>query len=283
MNATAQFKSAERGHYWPIPNEHGAWGLLLQPFFAAAILAWRWHPQLIPAFLLVLLGFLIREPLTILARRLWAGHAITGHTQAAAKWLIVETAGILISFSIAVRSLSWKPLGVLITLGLILTIISVWFALKNRQRSIGLQAVAVGGLGSSAFMSALAVTHEIPEWAWLLWAILVLHGLVSVLSVHARLKMRIAAARSTGIDPRGAATSATILQFLSAIPIGFYAGLITAIPIVFSSLIHALELRRLASPQDIRERLQRVGIRMLAVSFAHTLLTVLVLWPRVHR
>lgn len=283
MTASSRPQSTDRGRPWPIPHEHGAWGLLLQPFVAAAVLAWRWDFQLIPAFFLVLLGFLIREPLVILSRGFWAGHATTGRTQVAVKWLLVEAAGILISLSIALRSLPWKPLGALIVVGTILTVISVWFALENRQRSIGLQVGAVGGLGSSAFMSALAATHEVPPWAWLLWTIFVLHGVVSVLCVHARLEMRVATARSTGVDPRGPATFATILQFLSAIPIGYYAGFVTAIPIVVSSVIHGIELRRLASLQNIRERLQRVGLRMLAVSLAHTLLTIIVLWPWVHR
>ncbi len=285
MNVGSQREWPERGGgaQKPVPREHGAWGLLLQPFVAAAILAWRWDAQLIPAFLLVLLGFLIREPLTILARRFWAGHTAAEHTRSATEWLITEIAGILISFGIAVRSLPWKPLCLLIVAGLVLTLVSVWFALKNRQRSISLQIVAVGGLGSSALMGALAATREVPLWAWLLWTIVVLHGVVAVLSVHARLEMRIAAARSTVADPRGPATIATILQFISAFPLGLYAGWPLAIPIVFSSAIHGIELGRLASPQNIRERLQRVGFRTLAVSLAHTILTVIVLWPLVRR
>lgn len=45
------------------------------------------------------------------------------------------------------------------------------------------------------------------------------------------------------------------------------------------STIHAIELVRLSNAANIRERLQRVGFRMLSLSLADTALTLIVLWP----
>ena len=251
---------------------------MLQPFLAAALVADRWNWLLVPSLFLVLAAFLIREPLTILARYRWAGHRRI-QIQPVAGWLAAECAVILICFAVAAHQLPRAPLLLLTVIGIVFTAISVWFAVHNRQRSIGLQLVAVAGLSSSAFMAALAATREIPIWTWLLWGMLTLHGVVSVLCVHARLQMRIAAARPASGNPRRPAVQGTGLQFLAAIPIAVLGSPPLAIPVLFSGAIHALELRRLSSAAHVRERLQRVGFRMLGISLAHMALVILVLWP----
>lgn len=251
---------------------------MLQPFAAAALLAARWDWLLLPALLLVLAAFLIREPLTVLARYRWAGHRKV-EIQRITRWLAVECVAILICFGICARYLSWMPLLILTAIGIVLTATSVWFALHNRQRSVGLQLVAVAGLSSSAFMASLAATREIPAWTWLLWGVLTLHGAVSVLCVHARLQMRIAGARPISGSPRRPALQGTCLQFLAAVPVAALGSPLLALPIVFSGVVHAFELLRLSSAANVRERLQRVGFRMLGISLAHMALTILVLWP----
>ena len=264
----------------PIPHEHGTWGLVFQPFVAAALLAKHWDWLLVPMFLLVLFGFLLRESLTILARQRWAGHGRTAESSVAMRWLAVEAAGLLICIAITLPRIPWKPLGILIVAGFVLTLVSVWFSVKNRQRSVGLQLVAVPGLALSAFAAVLGSLGEVPTWAWLLWVVLAFHGLISVLSVHARLEMRIATARpGRAGDPRRAAFYATFLQFAAAIPFAIYQGPALALPLVLSSSIHAIELFRLSNAANVRERLQRVGFRMLGLSLAHMAVTVIVLWP----
>lgn len=267
----------------PLPREHGAWGLALQPFAAAAILTWRWDWLLIPALLLVLLGFLIREPLTVIARQRRAVAPATPASQVAMRWLAIESAGIAVSFAIALAALPWRPLCILVAMGFALTLISVWFAVRNRQRSVGLQIAAVAGLGSSAFVAALAATRTIPEWAWLLWAILTLHGVVSVLCVHARLEIRTRAADPASPDPRRAAAYATLLQLAMTLSVALGGGIGLALPLLFSSLTHVFELTRMANSKHVRERLQRVGWRLLSVSLAHMALTIGGIWPLVER
>ena len=264
----------------PIPHEHGAWGLVFQPFVAAVLLAKRWDWLLLPMFFLVLFGFLLRESLTILARQRWARRSRSPESGMAMRWLAVESGGLLISIALMIQRVRWQPLSVLIAAGFVLTLVSVWFSVKNRQRSVGLQLAAVPGLALSAFAAALASTGKAPAWVWLLWVVLAFHGLISVLSVHARLEMRIASARpGRGEDPRRAAFYATLFQFAAAIPVAIYKGPALALPLVLSTAIHAIELVRLSNAGNIRERLQRVGFRTLSLSLAHTALTLIVLWP----
>jgi hypothetical protein len=197
----------------------------------------------------------------------------------AIRWLAVESAGLLICIALMIHRVPWKPLSAVIGVGFVLTLVSVWFSVNNRQRSVGLQLVAVPGLGLSAFAAALASTAKVPAWVWLLWVVLALHGLMSVLCVHARLEMRIAAARpDRGKDPRRAAFYATLLQF-TAVPLAIYKGPALALPLLLSTAAQAIELFRLSNAANVREPLQLVGFRMLGLSLAHMVLTVIVVWP----
>lgn len=281
MATTASAAGVSRGKTAkPIPREHGAWGLMLQPFLAAAVLAGRWDWLLIPALALTLAGFLIREPLTVLARRKWAGHRTPEHSPVAMNWLLLEIVASAIAFAILASHIPILPLVLLTVAGLGLTVISVWFALQNKQRSIGLQAVAVAGLGSSALLASLVVTRRIPSWAWIAWGLLSLHGIVSVLCVHARLNMRIAAAHPAGsADPRRPAWVASGIHAIAAVLVICVGQPLLAIPVLFSCAFHWFDLAHLSNASYLRLRLQTVGFRMLAISLTHTLLTIAALWP----
>ena len=64
--------NSDPGRGWILlPREHGAWGILLVPFVAAAVLGWPWTLDLLVSFAAILLAFVVREPLTVLARQRW--------------------------------------------------------------------------------------------------------------------------------------------------------------------------------------------------------------------
>ena len=94
----------------PLPREHGAWGLLLQPFAAGAILAnhWTWH--MFAALGLVLCGFLLREPLTILARQRFVWRTLNPQTAAAARWCAAESAAALLCLALLVPTAPLAPM-----------------------------------------------------------------------------------------------------------------------------------------------------------------------------
>lgn len=260
----------------PLPREHGAWGLLLQSFLAGALLGGRWTWLLIPACLLALLGFLLKEPLITVARQRFVWRQPMPETRAAIPWLAGEVLLVLACLVTLARSVPLPELGGLAAAGLVLTIVAVWLTVKNRQRSMVLQIVSAAGLCSSALLAALAATSGIPAWAWSLWAILTAHATTSIPVVHIRLQRKIAV--RTKSAPEGAAVGAWIWGLpLLALPAVVWRPTL-AIPLAFSLAASMAERRRVATEDGLQEPLRRVGFRLLAVSIAHTLLTIALLW-----
>ena len=288
----------------PLPREHGAWGLLLQSFLAGALLGGRWTWLLIPACLLALLGFLLKEPLITVARQRFVWRQPMPETRAAIPWLAGEVLLVLACLVTLARSVPLPELGglaaaglvltivavwltvknrqrsmvlqIVSAAGLVLTIVAVWLTVKNRQRSMVLQIVSAAGLCSSALLAALAATSGIPAWAWSLWAILTAHATTSIPVVHIRLQRKIAV--RTKSAPDGAAVGAWIWGLpLLALPAVVWRPAL-AIPLAFSLAASMAERRRVATEDGLQEPLRRVGFRLLAVSIAHTLLTIALLW-----
>jgi hypothetical protein len=252
----------------PLPREHGAWGLLLQPFIAGAILAREWNWLLLPALGLTLFGFLLREPLTILARQRFVWRTENPQTRPALKWLAVEALGAALCLALLVPTLPVAPLAALTGLAATLTGIAVWMTILNKQRSVILQLISAAGLGTTALLAILACTGAIPAWAWPLWAVLTFHGAASILTVHQRLALK-----RTGGQPSPRTYIAPALSLISAL-----AAPVLAIPLAFSGLVNLWELYRLRQPEALQEPLKHVGLRALAVSITHSLLTVAALW-----
>ncbi len=267
----------------PVPREHGAWGLLLQPFTAAALLAEPLDWALLPALVLVLLGFLLREPLLILARQRWVWKAPNPDTPRAARWLLVELGGIAACLAALSLRAPVATLAALSGAALGLTLAAVWFALTNRQRSVWLQLISAGGLGLSALLVASLGGGPIPGWAWQLWAILTLHASVSILVVRSRLE-RIAARKANGGQNGGggkfsrAALFGALAQVAAAMAVMPLNARLAA-PLLFSGVMHGIERRKIESAGAAGEPLRRVGYRALAVSLVHMALTVAALWP----
>lgn len=252
----------------PLPREHGAWGLLLQPFFAGAILAREWNWLLLPALGLVLFGFLLREPLIVLARQRFVWRAYNPQSAVAARWFLAEAAGAALCLGIL---LAQRPLAIVAALAgvaALLTLLAVWLTIRNKQRSIWLQLVSTAGLGTTALLAILASTGAIPAWAWPLWAVLTLHGASSILTVHTRLALK----RAPGGKPPLTAYAAPALS----VAVAFAA----PAPLLFSAAANVWELLRLRNPRTLQEPLKHVGLRALAVSITHSLLAVAAFWTR---
>lgn len=271
---------AEQGA--PLPREHGAWGLLLQPFLAAAILTGFWSWTLIPVLALVVLGFMLKEPLVVLARQRWVWRTYNPQSRVAKRWLAFELAGIGICIAALLQRTPPVPFAALAAGALALTIIAVWFTVNNKQRSVTLQALSAAGLSTSALLVALMATQTIPVWAWKLWVLLTLHATGSILLVHARLRLKIAKKTATSTPRGGRPRLAAVLAQLAQVAVAatfIVAGMQTlALPLVLSALYGVVELYRLDLPGVRDEALKRVGYRALGASIVHGALTVALLW-----
>ena len=262
-----------------LPREHGAWGMLLQPFVAAAILCRTWNTELTVSLVALLLAFIIREPLVVLARQRWVWRDTRPETAVAKRVLAWEIPLLVVCGGFLWTSLPKVPLAALAAMGLMMTGAAVWMTLKNRQRSTALQIVSAFGLSSGALLAALAGVHELPPWAWALWLVLSLHSFVGVLVVHARLELRIRPSKE--MHPSTALRVAYVAVGFLVVP-AIWAGrtwsYALAGAIAFSIMVHLTELYQLQRDEAMRERLQRVGLRMLGASILHSALTVAALW-----
>jgi hypothetical protein len=153
-----------------------------------------------------------------------------------------------------------------------MTALAVWMALHNRQRSIALQAISSLGLGSSAVFASLIGTGEIASWVWPLWALLGLHSVPAILSVHWRLRLR----QGHGIPQL--APAITALPLVLAAFLWFSGTPRIAVPVALSALLNSWETLRLRSAAAREEPLVRVGVRALTASLLHTAVTVAALW-----
>jgi hypothetical protein len=260
-----------------LPREHGAWGLLFQPFLAGAILAGRWSWLLFPAAVLLFLGFVLRAPLTVLARQALVWHARNPDTPRALRWLLLELGGLALCALALSTSVPADLLAGFLAAGFMLTMLAVWVTVRNRQRSIPFQLASAAVLSVSAPLVVYLVTGALPYWAWLLWAVLFSHAAFSILVVHARLAAR-TAARQAGV---GSSLQRDVLYQLIQTPvvlafITFHWPLV--LPAGYSVAANLLEVRRIHTGLGLSEPLTRVGIRTLGSSLAHTALAIVALW-----
>lgn len=254
-----------------VPREHGAWGLLLQPFVAGIVLGRRLDWLLVPAAIAIFLSFIIREPLIVLARQRWVWREPKPETSVALRCLAWQLPVLVLAGGALLWFLPFRPLAAMGAAGAFMTAAAVFVTLRNRQRSIAFQMISSAGLSVTVLLAALIATRELPSWAWLAWALLTLHGLASIFVVHARLDAR---AGARGGLLKWAVSWQTVQLLIAA-----GAASPVSIPLAFSSAVNLAELWRLRSPAALREKLTRVGVRTLLYAIAHMGLTIAVLWP----
>ena len=144
-----------------IPREHGAWSMLLTPFFSGVLLARGAGWSLLPATVAIIVMFVLREPLIVLARQRYVWREARPESDVARRWIVWELAVL----AAAGVSLLWLwPWQFVIGFGgaaVLLTAAAVWMSVKNRQRSIALQVASAGGLAASSLAACIAATGGI--------------------------------------------------------------------------------------------------------------------------
>jgi len=261
------------------PREHGAWGMVLLPFLSAWILARGGAWTVLAALAAVLAIFLLREPLLVLLRQRYRWSQPRVETPAARRTLAVLTPVLALSGTMLVWRIPIGPIAVLGGLAAALMGLYLWGALNNLQRSPWLQAAGAVGLSASAPLCYLAAGRDLNETVALLWAAHAVHGTASVLVIHARLDAMLAVRRGNPVEMRPKACLAAQyggLLFAAALAV---AGLpLLGVAVLFPLVVHAFDLRRLADPAFLNVRLQKVGLRELAISTVYSVLVVAGLW-----
>ncbi|MBL8173872.1 MAG: YwiC-like family protein [Bryobacterales bacterium] len=260
-----------------LPREHGAWGMLLQPFVAAAILSRQWTWLFLPALLSVLVVFIAREPLLVLARQSTVWREPRPESEIARRNVIAEA---LLLAACGIALLQQVPLSVLAVLGLAaaaLSALALTMTMRNKQRSVWLQSASAFGLSSSALLAGQVGRGTLADYSvWAVWAILSLHFLTGIFLVHARL------------DKRTGKPSAAAMQRYAwfCIAANFVCGAAAAalgdwpvlLPLWLSAAVSIGEIWWMSRPASLKEPLKRVGLRALTVSLIHTLVAIAALW-----
>ncbi len=255
----------------PLQREHGAWGLLLQPFAAGMMIAGTWTWFYLPALGLALFGFLLREPLLVLVRQKYIWRRETEETRVASRW----TVGMATGAALCAGALAWVyPPMILVALlagGMVMTAVAIGLSLKNLQRSMALQIVSAVGLSSTGWLAVLAAGKQGSPQAWILWVVLSAHAVAAILIVHARLEMK--SHKESARKTLGLAIGLQAVAIIAAVGLCWIASPLW-IPVGFSALVNLMELRRLRNPQSLSEPLKQLGLRLLGASVAHTIVTV---------
>jgi hypothetical protein len=173
--------------------------MFLQPFLGALIILRHVTWPVFPALAAVVIVFILREPLIVLARQRWVWRDVHPETAFARKYVLAECA--LLACAGAALLLAW-PWWLLISLGGVaaaLIAFAVYMTVKNRQRSIVLQLLSALGLSSSVLAACLAVNLAIPGWAWWFWGLHAAYFLAGILVIHVRLETRIAARKGADV------------------------------------------------------------------------------------
>jgi hypothetical protein len=280
MGSPAALESKpEKTSRYIIPREHGAWAVLLLPFVSALVLARQVHWAVIPAALLVVGVFLLREPLVVLWRQASVWKERRPESEAARRSLILYLAVIIVSGAL----LLWRlPLWAAAALGApagALTLASVFLTVHNRQRSVLLQLASAAGLSASAVVAWLAVRPQLdPALGWL-WALQFAHSGAALLAVHARLEARIAArgrSEAAVMQRRAIAAQAVLLAAAAGCAAAGRIG--PAVALCFSGGVHMADLMRLRSAASLGTPLRRVGLRELTISVIFSAMVVAGLW-----
>lgn len=261
-----------------LPREHGAWGLLFQPFVAGAVLGSAAPALLLPAALLLLAGFAIRAALLALLRAWRHRRSAAGAIRTALAWLAAETAVIVASLWLLWPHLpaGWR-IGVLAG-GAAFTLAAVWIGWTNRQRSRLFQSASAAVLALSAPFAIQLGQGSVPLWAWMLWLVFVLHGAVAIQLVHERLTRRIAARGAPEAEPDSRVFLGAVCAQLAAGAALALMDWLWLLPPLFSSLYALAEWRTLRRTETLREPLTRVGWRTLALSVLHLLVAIAAFW-----
>jgi hypothetical protein len=253
--------------------------MLLPPLFSAFLLARAWTWAILPVTAAVLGVFLMREPLTVLARQAWVWQDRRPETSAARRSLLASG---LVTLLAAAWLLHWIPPAWLLALGaaaLAITALAVWCSVKNYQRSALLQLASAAGLTASALAAWLAVRPTLDAVAWWLWASHAAHSAAALLAVRARLEAR-SRPRLPGRRFPFRLTAALAQAGLfgaagACVALGRPA---LAVPLMLSAVLHSFDLWRFRNPDFLSVPLARVGRRELALTLLFSALVIAALW-----
>ncbi len=263
-----------------LPREHGATAMLLTPMVCVAILAREWRWSELAALTAAFSALAAKDPLVILARQHFVWKQQRPETAAAARWLAVWIAVLILSGLVLVAT--W-PFQAIVAMGLgacIFSALAVAANVKNRQRSPLFQIASAAALTSSSLATSLSATGAVAPWCWWLWLLMAMQSAVGILVVHARLDARIASRGNAGASERSRRAAQVALSVLAwaavTAAILSHGWIALALLLVVAGYWH--DLRDQRDPAGLQVPLTTVGLRALALSSIFSVLLIIGFW-----
>ena len=187
MATTRQQPRWLRKHF-AIPSEHGAWAMWLGPFVTGLGIAWRFNPSILWALLAMLLLFLARQPMIILAKA-WSGRRSRDDALPALIWLAIYGGLAVIPVALLVESgrsaLLWLALPALPALAW-----QLWLITRRAERQMTVELAGSGALALAAPAAYYAATGHFDFVALSTWLLCWLQSAAAIVYVYLRLEQR---------------------------------------------------------------------------------------------
>jgi hypothetical protein len=177
-----------RKHY-AIPPEHGAWAWWIGPLLIGAAAAGRVTPDLGVLTAAALVGFLLRQPVTVLVK-VASGRAGRPDIAPAVAWLVVYTVLLTPLAAVLAARGHWAVFA-LGAAGAPVLAVQLWLVSRREERrQTLLQAAGAGVLALAAPAAYWVCGGHDAATAWLLWALTGLHAASTIVHVRLRLEQR---------------------------------------------------------------------------------------------
>ncbi len=171
-----------------IPAEHGGWFLWIGPFLLGVLAAWQFKLDLVLLLLLIISGFLARQPLVIATRSL-AGRRTRADLKTTLQ--VFAALGLLTTLLLGLLLLRghfyllWLALPALPVLAA-----QLWLVSHKQERQFGIELVGSGVLALAAPAAYWVGRAEMDATGWWLWALSWFYNASAIVYVYLRLRQR---------------------------------------------------------------------------------------------
>jgi len=186
--ATARQRPRWLHKHFAIPSEHGAWAMWLGPFATGVGIAWRFNPSILWVLLAMLLLFLARQPMIILAK-VSSGRRSRDDALPALIWLAIYCGLAVVLVALLVGSgrsaLFWLAL-----LALPALVWQLWLVTRRAERQMTVELAGSGALALAAPAAYYAATGYFDFVALFAWLLCWFQSAAAIVYVYLRLEQR---------------------------------------------------------------------------------------------
>lgn len=171
-----------------IPAEHGGWLLWLGPFLLGALAAGEFKLDLVLLALLIVAGYLSRQPLVMLIKSLAGRRARADAVPALRIFGVIAALGAVLLAALLFRGhlyLLWLGLPALPVLAA-----QLWLVSRRQERQIGIELVGSGVLALAAPAAYWVTLGVMDANGWWLWGLSWLYNASAIVYVYLRLQQR---------------------------------------------------------------------------------------------